>query len=295
MEQFSVYYSKIFPIEKVGKYLALIYSPYSLDSVDFMITIQQQDQPSRYNSWDMVVKKLKRKDRAILRIDMGGLFKSKDIPVERFLIPVNDDIMRGKPLFFDVDDYETERVCCKKLKTSCKLCWRTHIIPCFEKIVFVLEATLPPSFNFDVFYSGGRGLHVHVRGSMLYAPLGFLEREGIVRGIFEAFSELKVAVRFDEEVSRQVKHCIRLPFSIHENTGRAALPLDRKLIKWNKQFPVGKDNRIPKDKEAIMNQYKSFMNLLKIYLTSYPDSRMTKEADVNMATEIVSSLFSLIH
>jgi DNA primase catalytic subunit len=73
-------------------------------------------------------------------------------------------------------------------------------------------------------YSGGGGVHYwcHVPYEWADTLSDFTMRQQVLLGVVLT----DCPVKFDENVTTIKNHLIRMPFSLHDHTGRVALPLD---------------------------------------------------------------------
>jgi hypothetical protein len=233
---FTNYYSRVFPGEVVRQLLQEIYSPYPLDLTDIMITTRgiavnpkKDEDPefvSRYNTFEKLLWTIK--TSSIIRLDVAGVLKARTLlngrHFDKSIKP--EEYNTAHTAVFDIDEYDTPRKCCGEEKRACLKCFQTHLIPTMLKMKEILKLHLPSGMKCVFFYTGGRGLHCWVLQSFFLGRLG--SKEAFFSNLFEAFKE--AGIKIDSEVSTKINHPLRLPFSLHNETGMAVLPIRQSLL-----------------------------------------------------------------
>lgn len=182
------------------------------------------------------------------RIDVGAIYR--DRPTR-----YNNARAVGKELVFDIDLTDYSRDCCVE-KSVCRRCFTL-----IKVAVKLLDYSLREEFGFEKIgfvFSGRRGIHCWVTDDMALG-LSEIERGEIVRyynsvmdrkdypseycrilrehcsfvgdgevGEEELFG--RMYLRLDKDVTQRIKHLIKMPFSIHPDTGVVSVPVDPDTI-----------------------------------------------------------------
>lgn len=194
------YYAEHFPIDLLHGWLAGC-------EVAFFY---ERTAPSRYLSfatgrefWATLTR------RRPTRVEAGATYAGR---------PAKDGAVTGSKLRFDLDvtDYDDVRGCCSGPR-MCGECW-----PLVDAAAAELDERLGREFGFEArlwVFSGRRGAHCWVGG----ARAERLSEE--VRAALCAVLSSET-VRLDAEVTRQWRHLLKVPFSLHPATGRVCVPFE---------------------------------------------------------------------
>lgn len=130
----------------------------------------------------------------------------------------------GSCLRFDVD--LKERDCCGDSKSVCMVCWKPYILDTARLMRGLLLSKLPPGSKVIVVFTGGRGLHFWVVSEAFMCFTG-AERTELLDALLVAMKSAGFPshITLDEGVTIQPAHLTRLVLSLHQGTGRAALPI----------------------------------------------------------------------
>lgn len=227
----DAYYRDLFPVAAMDTFLTELFCPFPLDQVDFMVTSQKEGPGEkefcqRYRTWTDVKHQLAKGD--IVRLDVSSVFIEEHIASLRPILVKTDNLVIGKPLMFDIDLPERPR-CCGAKKRTCHACWMSHIIPYYRTVETFLLGVLPPKARLRCFYSGARGLHFWVTDPY-FITLSHAQKIALVDYIERELRVLAPDIIFDRAVTTAPRHPLRLPFSLHQETGHAVLPLVRGLV-----------------------------------------------------------------
>ena len=241
---FSTYYTNIFPLKMVQQFLGAFYQPYSLEQVDFMVRSQEEQKQKefvrRYEPWSKVSQLILQQSEKIVSLGVGPVMTDLEIGGKRHLMKSGKETYLGKPLVLDIDI--PPRACCDPTgehKRTCEKCWVTHIVPYYHYFRDFLSRHLPLKSRICGFFSGQRGLHFWVFHPSFLAfnkkeyvdLLTLLNYMRVLETQKRTHEDVAPDVHFDEDVTKQLNHCIRVPFSVHGDSGRAALPLvDKHLL-----------------------------------------------------------------
>lgn len=269
------YYNEIFPYSNMYKFLRL--TPFReltfrYDNIFFKRYIS-------INSLDEFQNIIKIKTPS--QIDIGAFYNKipeKNIPLK----------VISRELVFDVDITDYKRNCeCNESENKKKLCDECFII--IKAAIGVLDYSMKHHFGYKnilFVFSGGKGVHCWVMDKEAM-NLTSIERRSIVdflknaksikkimkKGILESsfhlpfyfedilkqFNvEIKHYLVLDREVTGNMKHLIKMPFSVHSN-GNVSVPIDINRINELKlkDFPTIK--QVYEDK-SIMNPFLEIFN-----------------------------------
>lgn len=124
----------------------------------------------------------------------------------------------------DMDTYDDYRKCGCEGKQICDDCWREFIVPA----VTLMETMLRETYQYKLLlwtFSGGRGVHLRVFDSCA-RKLDKAQRQDIIQSIKTQAKAEGFPLILDEGVTINLKGLLRLPFSIHGDTGLVVVPFD---------------------------------------------------------------------
>lgn len=274
------YYKEIFPFSDMYDFLKL--SPYREIVFRYDNTVFH-----RYLSF----KSLEEFKNTIIckkpsQMDVGSIYNQ--IPKKNTLMEV-----KQRELVFDVDITDYKRSCmCTKPDATTKLCEECFLI--IKAAIGVLDFTLRFNFGFKnilFVFSGGKGVHCWVLDEEA-SLLTQRERMGIadflkngkeikrqyntkmrktenlevlpfeLQDILDRFGvKIEHYIVLDREVTGNMKHLIKMPFSVHSN-GKVSVPIDLKNIDdlKLKDFPTLAEVLENKEKiEKYLNFFKDFV------------------------------------
>ncbi|KAI5168479.1 DNA primase small subunit [Pancytospora epiphaga] len=232
-ELLKKYYSEIFPVEELFEVLGI-------SEFREMSFTTQQDAYVRYLSFSNS-QEFKEKVAEInpKKIDVGAIH---DGPIRRLggAKPVE------RELVFDIDLTDYPRTCCDG-KSICERC--------FEKIkcaIKILDYSLKEEFGFrsvGFVFSGRRGVHCwvldhkdmnqQVRGDIYKFYQQIIEKNQFVEAYDKIMREFcdddkniiqEWFIRIDKQVTVNMNHLIKAPFSVHADTLNISLPIDPQEI-----------------------------------------------------------------
>lgn len=233
----SLYYRSVFPVGDIGDWLRYIRTrefSFTLENEIYIryITVNTQEELITRICHDVPKK-----------IDVGGVYVHRPASV------TSNNYCMIKELVFDIDLTDYKRHCCKD-KDMCNLCF-----PLIKCAVDVLHRILTDDFGFRSIlfvFSGGRGVHCWVSDSVAMALIGkdriniveyinsltkdrkesintILEKYRKIMGLEDTLpvSELysRLFPKLDANVTKQIKHLLKLPFCVHPRTGRICVPI----------------------------------------------------------------------
>jgi len=236
-DELREYYSKTFPIDLIFRWFRYT------KTREFSFTYHT-DSCSRYitaNSADELREKIEREVPA--KIDAGAVYVQKPAMVS------NENPAVVKELVFDVDLTDYKRACCED-KGMCNAC-----LPLIKCAIEVLDHVLREHFGFSrllFVFSGGRGVHCWV-SDPLALTLTDRDRKNVItylknlkkekdKKIDEILAKYKktaaskdtaeaddlygeIFPKIDENVTKQTKHLLKLPFCVHPRTKRVCVPI----------------------------------------------------------------------
>ena len=162
-------------------------------------------------------------------IQRGGIYPYLGYSDEVSIFRKNQHIQLYAPLVFDLDinDYQAERTCsCGKEKRVCNQCWKQVMVPHVRTLI---ETVAQFGFTrYCIIFSGRRGVHIYYDIDATYDLL-VEQRQLIVDSL---------PFKVDADVTTNLYHLVKLPLSIHPQTGNVCQPLSLDLLD---QFDVMKD------------------------------------------------------
>lgn len=240
----SIYYKKIYPTEKIFNFLQ------NKQNREFSVTLTNNIY-MRYRSFPNYQELQKFLDeKSPEKIDFGAVYTTRPQSGGE-MIPLE------KELVFDIDLTDYYRKCCEG-KNICDKCF--VIIRCAAKI---MDKILRDYFGYSKIlyvFSGGRGLHIWVcdHEAMM---LNNRERKSIISCINKKNKKLVLAVmdimreysfyfnlqgikdeindqslsehlfvKLDENVTKDIKHLLKGPFSVHPSSKRISVPISIEKI-----------------------------------------------------------------
>lgn len=134
--------------------------------------------------------------------------------------------LEGRELVFDVDakDYGTERrrlqgCACDAKPQICPTCWQVLLLPSARRLEQLVRRDLGCE-HLQSFFSGRGGWHLWCTDLHLY-QMDDQARRGIVQHV-----KRQTSIHLDEDVTSQMKHLLRAPLSMHQQTENLVVPLD---------------------------------------------------------------------
>ena len=131
---------------------------------------------------------------------------------------------------FEIDmDIMKSRSCCGDQKKICASCWKDY---CIEIIKLVKSSCLKMNMKTKplFFYSGNKSLYIYVHDKIFRnCPIELL-MNAFTEEIKTKFQEFS----FDEKVTKDLTHSLRLPYSINNKTGNIVSLVDENDIDLDK-------------------------------------------------------------
>jgi DNA primase catalytic subunit len=211
-EAIANYYLNLFPVEEVVRLLSLHCSlPFREIASSYTLRFN-----SVANAEDL---------RAFcldtpLRLDVGAAYD-----IANGTHPMSECQPVGREFTIDYDFTDFCEYCDAATKKVCPLCWETTLVPLIKKTQQVISLL---TSKFVIFCSGGKGFHVWI-----FDPYLFFYTDEERKQLVEAIKQ-ELGFEIDEEVSVNVKHTIRLPFSLNEQF--LCAPLDLKDVSYLNSF-----------------------------------------------------------
>lgn len=215
------YYHGVFPAEEVRKMCLFPGMPFT------EMAVRREEGHERFLSLEHYIDKT----AMLLPFDslhVGGTYASVHPTQSELMKP--DSPARGAVLRTFVLDYDlpSDRNCvaCGGTKECCPSCWDRFLVPASAKISRVLEEKIAcedyeEGRPWRVFFSGRRGLHFYPPPG---SPLNYLSREERVR-VLARINGAIAPLEVDAGPTTELGHLVRMPFSVHGETGIPALPL----------------------------------------------------------------------
>lgn len=248
------YYNNIFPVEKVFMFL---------NSTGLDITKRDVS----YSLYNRFISLEKATDLRLMlldtptRLDIGGFYLYNNSMQKRTGF--------AKELIFDVDYCNFCNSCDKEKKIICSSCWDRFFPSTMSALSDILVNILKIKQNRIIFFfSGGKGFHCWVlddrfffisaqeRRAILHVVQDLLLKKlielRIIHFFFPSFSyslpdevdspknsrstedaSYKRLQLFDEAVTCEVVHTIRMPFSVHDRSGLVCVPINLSMSKFD--------------------------------------------------------------
>lgn len=237
---YKIYYRDIFPLKELFKIL-------EIEKNREISFFTPQKTYLRYLSFDTPNEFIEKiQEICPLKMDVGAFYDVKPtkggcaVPIRRELV-------------FDIDLTDYPRNCCSD-KTICEICYEK--IKCAIKL---LNYILKNEFGFEQFgfvFSGRRGVHcwafdhsdMHnsVRGEIYKYIQKIVDKNISIKEYDDIMQEFgsgpnlieNFFIRLDKQVTVFMGHLVKMPFSIHPETGKISVPLDPNNITELKDLPT---------------------------------------------------------
>lgn len=239
---FKIYYEQFFPADLLFEWLKID----EFREMSFCFLDGKYARNLIFRSSEEFIKKLV--DDTPAKIDVGGIYDVK--PIKN----IRKKVIK-KELVFDIDLTDYYRTCCNE-KNICEKCF-----PLIKVSVELLNYILKEELGFKnlaFVFSGRRGLHCWVndgssknynsiiRGNIVkYFEIVvdkkiYLEKyTEIMRRYEHLFFEKQCSIdelykmlfiKLDKNVTRDMNHLLKMPFSVHPSTHLISIPLDPNRI-----------------------------------------------------------------
>lgn len=265
-QQLSHYYQHIYPTSLIYRFIRSTPNREFSCTLKNNVYIRYLSFPNSSSLSTFLLKKVPEK------IDIGCIYTIRPDTA----LSSNDLIPMEKELVFDIDLTDYERDCCIG-KTICNKC--LVYVKCAARLMAIILKTI---FNFNKIlycFSGSRGIHVHVCDKEAMA-LNNYARKAIVdfitvkngmkmeelKSVIEEYEENdgsdvwnKMFVRLDKNVSVDMKHLLKAPFSIHPTSKKVSVPMSLEMLEgFVVEKMVGIDEVIEDD--TLLKEYLDYFN-----------------------------------